>query len=251
MSLLSHPNYASPGLREQVNLTNGLPLVLEDVHRTYETGGIEVHALRGVSLKVENAEFIAVVGPSGSGKSTLLHIIGLLDRPTHGRVFVDGTEASSLNTLQASRLRNETIGFVFQSFNLINRMTVLENVELPAIVKGTDRDLRRERARGLLSMVGLADKATRRPTQLSGGEYQRVAIARALVNDPKIVLADEPTGNLDSKTGGEVIRLFRKICDESGKSVIVVTHNAELAQASDRIISLRDGTVADERLNKA
>lgn len=243
-------NLGSVTSKESEGIQDGYSLILESVHKTYESGGIEVHALRDVSLIVKDAEFVAVVGPSGSGKSTLLHIIGLLDRPTLGRVFLDGTEASSLNRLEASRLRNETIGFIFQSFNLINRMTVLENVELPAIVKGISRSHRREIAAELLSMVGLGDKAARKPTQLSGGEYQRVAIARALVNDPKIVLADEPTGNLDSKTGGEVIRLFKKICDERGKTVIVVTHNMELAQASDRIISLRDGTVVDERVNR-
>ncbi|MEM4311658.1 MAG: ABC transporter ATP-binding protein [Nitrososphaerales archaeon] len=233
-----------------MSLTNHYPLILEDVHKVYRIGEIIVPALQGVTLKVRKGEFLSIAGPSGSGKSTLLHIMGLLDRPSKGKVIIEGKEASLLKEREAARLRNEYLGFVFQAYNLINRMSALENVELPAIVKGVSREKRKRRAQELLSLVGLGDKTDRKPNQLSGGEQQRVAIARALMNEPSIILADEPTGNLDSKAGGEITKFFKKICEEYSQTIIVVTHNPEVAKATDRTIYLRDGLIVEERVNK-
>lgn len=214
-----------------------------DVSKVYRMGKIEIHALRNVTLRVSRGQFVAIVGPSGSGKSTLLHLLGTLDRPSTGRIYIGGVDTSHLGDDELSHLRNERIGFVFQSYNLINRTSVLRNIELPAIVTGRGREERKREALRLLQLVGIGEKANSKPRELSGGEQQRVAIARALMNTPDIVLADEPTGNLDSKTGLEIFNLLRRLCHERNDTVIVVTHNLELAEKTDRVIYLRDGKI--------
>jgi len=199
-----------------------------------------------VDLKVRRGEFVSIVGPSGSGKSSLLNLLGTLDRPTSGKIIIGGVDTSTLNDEGLSRLRNEKIGFVFQAYNLINRMSVLRNVTLPAVVRGLSAEERNKRAMQLLTLVGIADKAQNKPTALSGGEQQRVAIARALINEPEIVLADEPTGNLDSKSGKDIFELLNYLSVERGNTIVVVTHNLEFAQLTHRIIYLRDGLVEKE-----
>ncbi len=211
-----------------------------ELHKIYRAGPTEVHALRGVSLQVERGEFLAVMGPSGSGKSTLLHILGCLDRPTSGTYRFDGTDVRRLSDRQMARLRNRRIGFVFQSFNLLPRETALENVTLPLLYAG-ERKLR-ERGLRALEMVGLADRAHHYPGQLSGGEQQRVAIARALVKEPDVILADEPTGNLDSRTTEDILDLFHQ-AHERGITIVIITHNREVAEHAERIIHLRDGMI--------
>ncbi|RJS89014.1 ABC transporter ATP-binding protein, partial [Candidatus Bathyarchaeota archaeon] len=195
-----------------------------DVRKEYRLGPNVVVALNGLNLRIRKGEFVAIMGPSGSGKSTLLNLIGALDRPTSGRVLIDGVDISTLDEDSLARLRNEKVGFVFQAYNLIARSTVMRNMELPALVKGYPKEERLRRIRGLLNVVGLGDKLLRRPKTLSGGEQQRVAIARALINDPSIVLADEPTGNVDSKTGRVIMGFFRKLNQERGTTIVVVTH---------------------------
>jgi putative ABC transport system ATP-binding protein len=199
-------------------------------------------------MKVQKGEFIAIMGPSGSGKSTLLNLLGALDKPSSGKILIDGVDISGLNENQLARLRNEKVGFVFQAYNLVSRSSVLRNMELPALVKGYSRSERERRVKGLLAVVGLSDKITRQPKTLSGGEQQRVAIARALINDPEIVLADEPTGNVDSRTGRMIMDFLRKLNKEGGTTVIVVTHSPDVANMADRIIYIRDGRISrDER----
>lgn len=207
-------------------------------------GEVFVPALRSVSLKVRQGEFIAIVGPSGSGKSTLLNLLGTLDTPSEGRILIDGVDTSRLREDDLAALRNTKIGFIFQSYNLINRTSVMKNVAIPAVVKGLSKEVREKRATELLKMVGLGDKIHRRPTALSGGEQQRVAIARALVNEPAFMLADEPTGNLDSKTGQSIIELLQRMNRDIGTTTVVVTHNLELADVTDRVIHLKDGVVS-------
>jgi putative ABC transport system ATP-binding protein len=214
---------------------------LENVTKVYRMGKVEVHALRGVTLAIDRGEMIAVIGASGSGKSTLLNIIGLLDRPTAGSYIFDGVDTSRLSDNQLAQMRNKEFGFVFQDFNLLPRATALANVELPLVYAGSVRR-RRERAGEALERVGLAERANHKSTELSGGEQQRVAIARALVNDPPLILADEPTGNLDSKSTSEIISIFRKLHQE-GKTVILITHEADIAAQAQRTISLSDGRV--------
>jgi len=220
-----------------------------DVYKDYITEGGVVHALRGITLKVKKGEFIAIMGPSGSGKTTLLNIIGALDRPTKGKVLIDGIDISKLNDDELSYLRNKKIGFVFQTFNLINRTSVLRNIEMPAIVAKIPRKERIKRVKELIRIMGLDESMlSRRPVQLSGGQQQRVAIARALMNNPTIILADEPTGNLDSKTGHEIMKYLRMLNEKFGKTIIVVTHDRSVAEMADRILHIRDGKIIKEEI---
>jgi putative ABC transport system ATP-binding protein len=221
-----------------------------DVTKTYMSGGRPLEVLKGINLKVEPGEFMAIMGPSGSGKSTLLNMIGALDRPTSGKVFINGTDLSQLNDNQIADVRNTEIGFIFQFFNLIPRMDAQKNIELPMAIKGISRGQRKRRALTLLDLVGLADRADHKPSQLSGGEQQRVAIARALANEPNILLADELTGNLDSKTGEEIMILLRQLNEEEGKTFILITHDPMVAQNTDRLISFKDGIIEGEKTFK-
>jgi putative ABC transport system ATP-binding protein len=211
--------------------------------KTYVMGKVRVAALRGVDLKVKRGEYVSIVGPSGCGKSTLLNLLGALDKPTSGKIIIDGVDITSLGERGLAKFRNRKVGFIFQSYNLINRTTALKNVELPAIMLGMPEKKRRRKALELLELVGLGGMADRKPSELSGGEQQRVAIARALMNDPSIILADEPTGNLDSKTGSEIDGLMHRINREREATIVMVTHNMDLADDTDRIIHLRDGVV--------
>jgi len=218
---------------------------VDNVTKVYRMGNIEVHALRGVSFEIAEGEWVAIMGPSGSGKSTLMNVIGCLDQPTAGRYWLAGTDVSTLNDNQLADIRGRRIGFVFQQFNLLARSTALRNVELPLVYAGNGVN-RRKRAMEALESVGLADRMHHRPNEMSGGQQQRVAIARALVNNPSIILADEPTGNLDSKTGQEIVGLFRKLHEERNITVIFVTHDPELAKQVPRRIMIRDGLVVDD-----
>ncbi|MGC8569602.1 MAG: ABC transporter ATP-binding protein [Nitrososphaeria archaeon] len=204
---------------------------------------VKVRALDNVSLKVERGDFISIVGPSGSGKTTLLNIMGTLDRPTSGKVLIAGRDVTSMNDDELSEIRNRFIGFVFQSFNLINRLTALENVMLPLIARGERRETRERRAYAALELVGLAHRANHRPTEMSGGEQQRVAIARALVADPALILADEPTGNLDSRNAYSIMQVLLQINRELNKTIVMVTHNLELARMTKTILKIRDGRI--------
>jgi len=221
-----------------------------DVTKTYMSGGRPLEVLKGINLKVEQGEFMAIMGPSGSGKSTLLNMIGALDRPTSGKVFINGTDLSKLNDNQIADVRNTEIGFIFQFFNLIPRMDAQKNIELPMAIKGISRGQRKKRALNLLDLVGLGDRADHKPSQLSGGEQQRVAIARALANEPNILLADELTGNLDSKTGEEIMILLRQLNEEEGKTFILITHDPQVAQNTDRLVSFKDGLIEGEKTFK-
>ncbi len=217
----------------------------ENLTKVYQMGDIEVHALRGLSMQIRRGEVVAIMGPSGSGKSTLMNIIGCLDRPTAGEYILDGERVSNMKDDQLASIRNRKVGFVFQSFNLLSRHSALTNVELPMRYAGVNRG-RRERARAALEAVGLAERVNHRPNELSGGQQQRVAIARALVNDPAILLADEPTGNLDSHSGVEIMHLLLSLNRERGATLIIVTHDPEVAAQTQRIIHIKDGIV-DER----
>jgi putative ABC transport system ATP-binding protein len=216
-------------------------ICLENVHKTYDLGEIQVHALRGVSLEIRRGEFVAVMGASGSGKSTLMNILGCLDKPTKGRYYLDGDDVSGLTKRELAKVRSHKIGFVFQQFNLLARTSALENVELPTVYAGVPIKEREKRAQAALNRVGLADRSLHFPSQLSGGQQQRVAIARALVNDPSILLADEPTGNLDSRTSVEIMDIFQKLNDKQGLTVVIVTHESEIAQYAKRALEFRDG----------
>lgn len=219
---------------------------ITNLHRRYEMGEAHVDALRGVDLTVARGEFVALVGPSGSGKSTVLNLIGGLDRPTGGQIWVDGVELTAQDERSLTAHRRHRVGFVFQSFNLLPRLTALENVALPLMFSGQPERERLSRARTLLEQVGLGDRLSHRPTQLSAGEQQRVAIARALVAAPALLLTDEPTGNLDTATGGEIMALLKALNAERGLTLLVVTHDPEVAAFADRIVRLRDGRVAEE-----
>lgn len=220
-----------------------MPLIeTRDLWKTYVMGDEEIHALRGVSIAIERGEYVAIMGPSGSGKSTLMNLIGCLDTPTKGSYLLNEKEVASMNDDELARIRNEEIGFVFQTFNLLPRATALHNVELPLVYAGVQSKLRQERARQALEKVELTQRASHRPNELSGGQRQRVAIARALVNNPSILLADEPTGNLDSKTGTEIMGVFARL-HEGGNTIILVTHEPDIAAYAHRVISIRDGQV--------
>lgn len=221
-----------------------------DVTKTYMSGGRPLEVLKGINLKVEPGEFMAIMGPSGSGKSTLLNMIGALDRPTSGKVYINGTDLSKLNDNQIADVRNTEIGFIFQFFNLIPRMDAQRNIELPMTIKGIPRGQRKKMAMSLLDLVGLGDRGHHKPSQLSGGEQQRVAIARALANEPNILLADELTGNLDSKTGEEIMILLRQLNKEEGKTFIFITHDPMVAQNTDRLLSFKDGIIEGEKVIK-
>jgi putative ABC transport system ATP-binding protein len=220
-----------------------MPLIeTRDLWKTYVMGDEEIHALRGVSIVIERGEYVAIMGPSGSGKSTLMNLIGCLDTPSKGSYLLNGKQVSQMNDNELARIRNEEIGFVFQTFNLLPRASALHNVELPLVYAGVSGRDRQERAKGALEKVELAHRMNHRPNELSGGQRQRVAIARALVNNPSILLADEPTGNLDSKTGAEIMALFARL-HQAGNTIILVTHEADIAAFAHRTIHLRDGQV--------
>ena len=218
-------------------------LEVHDVKKTYRMGKVLVPALRGVSFDVKEGEFLTIFGPSGSGKSTLLHLMGCLDRPDEGEILIDGENVLKLSDDKLAELRLTKIGFVFQFFNLLPRLTALQNVELPLTIAGMPEKEAREKAEKTLKLVGLEARMNHRPFELSGGEQQRVAIARALINDPKIVLADEPTGNLDTKTGWEIVQLMKRLNEEKGQTFIVVTHDPHIAETAHRIVHLKDGVV--------
>jgi putative ABC transport system ATP-binding protein len=225
-----------------------VPLIhLQNISRRYQMGSETIHALRDVTLSIERAEYVAIMGPSGSGKSTLMNLLGCLDTPTSGEFTLNGSKVSEMDDNELAEIRNKEIGFVFQSFNLLPRSDALHNVELPLIYAARPSEERREQALKALSNVGLADRVHHRPNEMSGGQRQRVAIARALVNDPSILLADEPTGNLDSKTGQEIMTLFEDLANK-GNTIIVVTHEEEIAQHARRIVRIRDGLIASDEV---
>lgn len=214
----------------------------DNLIKVYQLGEHAINALRGINLSVGNGEFVAIMGPSGSGKSTLMHILGCLDRPTSGKYFLDGNDMSTLDRNKLAQIRNKKIGFVFQSFNLLSRTTALDNIELPLLYNGTTTKERLEKARLALRMVGLEGRESSYPNQLSGGQQQRVAIARALINDPSLILADEPTGNLDTKTSIEVMSIFQSL-NESGITIVLITHETDIAAYTKRNITFRDGKI--------
>ncbi|MFN4190489.1 MAG: ABC transporter ATP-binding protein [Pseudothermotoga sp.] len=220
---------------------------LENVRKTYRMGDNIVKAVDGVTLNVFNGEYLIIMGPSGSGKTTLMHLMGCLDKPDSGEIYLAGKCVSKLNDRDLARVRNKMIGFVFQQFNLLPRLTALENVELPMIYAGVPRAIRHKRAKELLTMVGLKDRMEHKPTQLSGGQMQRVAIARALANQPQIIFADEPTGNLDSKSGEEILKIFSDLHSD-GLTIIVVTHDPEVAANGERVIHMRDGRIVSQEV---
>jgi putative ABC transport system ATP-binding protein len=219
---------------------------LEHIHKTYTMGDVEVHALRGVSLTIREGEFVAIMGASGSGKSTTMNIIGCLDRPTRGTYILDGEDVSQMSKDERADIRCQKIGFVFQGFNLLSRTSALENVELPMLYLGVDAVQRRQRAIDALAAVGLAGREQNHPNQLSGGQQQRVAVARSLVNNPALILADEPTGNLDSRTSVEVMEIFQRLNRERGITLVLVTHEPDIAQYADRVIVFKDGKIKSD-----
>ncbi|MDD3732607.1 MAG: ABC transporter ATP-binding protein [candidate division Zixibacteria bacterium] len=217
-------------------------IIMHDIIKTYITGQVTFQALRGINLHIKKGEFVAIVGPSGSGKSTLMNIAGCLDIPTRGSYLLDGKQVSAFNSNQLAEIRNKKVGFVFQAFNLLPYATAYENVEVPLLFAGVNRRKRKERITRLLGQVGLAEKAANKPTEMSGGEMQRVAIARALANEPDIILADEPTGNLDSKSGQQIVNIFHELW-KMGKTVLIITHDSNIAGRVERIIQLKDGQI--------
>lgn len=235
--LLSQPDIEKP--------PPSAPVVIhvENIHKTYDLGEVQVHALRGVSLCIERGEFVAIMGASGSGKSTFMNLVGCLDRPTRGRYTLDGHDVSKLSKQELAGIRNHKIGFVFQGFNLLSRTSAVENVELPLIYSGVPHQQRVERAREALKSVGLEGRDAHHPSQLSGGQQQRVAVARALVNHPAILLADEPTGNLDSRTSVEIMEVFQRLNEERNLTILLVTHESDIAAYAKRVVVFRDGRV--------
>ncbi len=233
-------------LASKSNSHNDAIIRLEQIHRIYNTGDFEVHALRGVSLTVQRAEFVAIMGPSGSGKSTMMNIIGCLDRPTRGLYFLEGTDVSTLSKDELADIRNQKIGFVFQSLNLVPRTAAIENVELPLLYAGVPAAERMRRAREALASVGLSDRERNLPSQLSGGQQQRVAIARALVNNPSIMIADEPTGNLDTRSSEEVMEIFQRLNRERNLTIALVTHEHDIGHHARRIVVFRDGQIQQD-----
>ncbi len=230
-------------------MCNNLTIQIEDLHKIYILGKTRVYALRGIDLKVKRGEYVAIMGPSGSGKSTLMNIIGCLDVPTSGKYFLNGKDVSGMSDDELARIRNKEIGFVFQTFNLLPRASALHNVELPLIYNGTPSVRRKELARQALERVGLGDRMNHKPNELSGGQRQRVAIARALVNKPTMILADEPTGNLDTTTGAEIMEIF-DLLNEQGNTIILVTHEDFIARHARRVIHLKDGKIISEETVK-
>jgi putative ABC transport system ATP-binding protein len=236
--------------KNSINQKDSIPaLQVENLSKVYNLGsGENFIALNKINFSIQRGEFVSIVGPSGSGKSTLLNLIGALDKPSYGKAFIDGIDVFELNDAEITKIRSEKIGFIFQSYNLINRTTVKKNVELPAILLGVNKEDRVRRAEKLLDFLGIRDKINQKASNLSGGQQQRVAIARALVNNPTIILADEPTGNLDSKTGDEIFQLLQTLCKKFGRTVIMVTHNPELATKTNRSISLKDGVIEKDEV---
>lgn len=229
-------------------MSNDALICLENVSKVYGSGTVQVDAISEINLKISSGEFIAILGPSGSGKSTLMNIIGCLDRPSEGSYILDGEDISHLSDERLARIRNKKIGFVFQMFNLLSKHTALFNVQLPLVYSGIGPDERREMSVRMLKKMGLEGRMHHRPNELSGGECQRVAIARALINEPSILLADEPTGNLDTKTGVEILSLFKRLNAEEGVTLIMITHNPEIAEEAGRKIFIRDGRIVEDIL---
>ena len=238
----------NPALLAQVPLaTDARPVIqLDHIHKTYAMGDVNVHALRGVSVTIREGEFVAIMGASGSGKSTMMNIIGCLDRPTRGTYILSGEDVSQMSKDERADIRCQKIGFVFQGFNLLSRTSALENVELPMLYLGVDAVQRRQRAMEALAAVGLAGREQNHPNQLSGGQQQRVAVARSLVNNPALILADEPTGNLDSRTSVEVMEIFQRLNRERGITLVLVTHEPDIAQYADRVIVFKDGKIKSD-----
>src|SRR6266705_3819262 len=238
---------SQPAVVTAISGEQGALIQIEDVHKYYDLGETRVHALRGVNLRIERGEFVAIMGASGSGKSTFMNILGCLDKPTKGRYLLEGIEVTSLSKKELAAIRNRKIGFVFQGFNLLSRTTALENVELPTLYAHISKEEGRKRSEQALQLVGLGDRTMHFPSQLSGGQQQRVAIARGLVNRPSILLADEPTGNLDSRTSVEILEVFQKLND-GGLTVVMVTHEPDIAEFAKRGIHFRDGTIRRDEL---
>jgi putative ABC transport system ATP-binding protein len=245
----SSPSSPSPGVRLDSD-RGGEVIRIHDLHKTYKMGDIEVYALRGINVAIDRGEFVAVMGASGSGKSTIMNILGCLDRPTSGAYFLESQDVSALSSDEWAHIRNRKIGFVFQGFNLLNRTSAVENVELPMMYNGFHSKERRQRALEVLRLVGLEDRSHHLPNQLSGGQQQRVAIARSLVNRPSLILADEPTGNLDTKTSVEIMELFQDLNVKEGITIVLVTHEPDIAAYAQRQIVFRDGLIiSDNRKN--
>ena len=242
------PQELQPGVALATPVPEAPPVIqLDHIHKTYTMGDVEVHALRGVSLTIREGEFVAIMGASGSGKSTTMNILGCLDRPTRGSYILDGEDVSELSKDERADIRCQKIGFVFQGFNLLSRTSALENVELPMLYLGVDSAQRHQRAMEALAAVGLAGREQNHPNQLSGGQQQRVAVARSLVNNPALILADEPTGNLDSRTSVEVMEIFQRLNRERGITLVLVTHESDIAQYADRIVVFKDGKIKSDQ----